>query len=99
MSSLTPWRQGDGRRGDLSRHREHPLDLFHREFDALFDRFFGGAMSPFEQENFGRAGWGFDVAEEGNETAVRADLPGFEPDDIDVRLDNGVLTVQAEEKG
>ena len=39
-----------------------------------------------------------DVVEEDDKIIVRATLPGVEPDDIDVTLENEVLTINAETK-
>jgi HSP20 family protein len=38
-----------------------------------------------------------DVSEGEGEVIVRASLPGFRKDDIDVEIDNGVLTIKAEQ--
>ncbi|MGM0604088.1 MAG: Hsp20/alpha crystallin family protein [Halobacteriota archaeon] len=37
-----------------------------------------------------------DVADRGEEIIVTADLPGFDRDDIEVRLDDGTLVIDAE---
>lgn len=37
-----------------------------------------------------------DVVREENGLVVTAELPGIEPDDIDVSLDNGILTIRGE---
>jgi HSP20 family protein len=37
-----------------------------------------------------------DVVREEEELVVTAELPGIEPDDIDVSLDNGILTIKGE---
>lgn len=67
--------------------------------DSLFDRFFGGGWLAPLAEDFGSArSWGFDVDEIDNEIVVRADLPGFEENGLDVRLDNDVLTIKAEKE-
>lgn len=98
MANL-PVHQGN-RGGSLDRQRQqHPLDLFRREMDSLFARFFGGGWpAPFE-EDFGQMrGWGFDVDENDKEIVVRADVPGFEENELDVRLDNDVLTIKAEKE-
>jgi HSP20 family protein len=44
----------------------------------------------------GAAGWGgpaLDIYEEGDTLVVEAQLPGFKPDDIDVNVERGVLTI------
>jgi HSP20 family protein len=67
--------------------------------DSLFSRFFGGGwLAPFEEEFGPMRGWGFDVDENDKEIVVRADMPGFEENELDVRLENEVLTIKAEKE-
>jgi HSP20 family protein len=40
--------------------------------------------------------WRFNVEETDHEYVVRAEVPGFEPNELDVRLTGGVLTMRAE---
>jgi HSP20 family molecular chaperone IbpA len=42
--------------------------------------------------------WDFDVQDQEKELVVRAELPGFEPDEINVEVHKGTLTVKAEKK-
>ncbi len=39
-----------------------------------------------------------DIREEDNAFIIKADIPGVEPDDIDVTMENGVLTIKGERK-
>lgn len=39
-----------------------------------------------------------DIYEDGEEVTVRAELAGVEPKDVDIRFENGVLTVRGERK-
>jgi len=94
--ALIPWRnrnRGLAQRGE----REHPLETFRREMDDLFDRFGGGWLAPSEEYGPQRL-WDFGVTEEDKEVIVRAELPGFEENELDVRLDGNVLTVRAEKQ-
>jgi HSP20 family protein len=66
--------------------------------DSLFDNFFRGFdLEPFES----RAG-GFspkvDVFENDREITVSAELPGMDEKDIDVSLQDHVLTIKGEKK-
>jgi HSP20 family protein len=90
MFHLIPLRRREGTR------MENPLVQLRDEFDSLFDRFFG-RWSPFGMEE-AQNGWGFDVNDEGNTFVVRAEAPGFEPEDFDVQVQGNVLTVRAERK-
>jgi len=42
--------------------------------------------------------WGFDAHQDEKEVVVRAELPGFEPDELHVEVHEDVLTVKAEKK-
>ena len=84
----TLWRSNGG---SLATERAHPLEQFRREFDTLFDRFFGGFPAPFEPEFGPMRWWDFGVEDQGNEVVVRAELPGFEEKDLDVQLHDNLL--------
>jgi HSP20 family protein len=95
MFGLVPWKkEHNGNRGLERRDRgaAEPFGLLRREFDTLFDRFFA------DWPGFGDSGWGFELEDAGKELVVRADAPGFEPDDFDVQLSGDVLRVRAERK-
>ena len=55
-------------------------------------------------ERYGRTsesmGWtpACDIYEDGDEVIVRAELAGVDPKDVDIRFENGVLTVKGERK-
>ena len=85
----------------------HPLARLREEFDSLVERFFGDRWSG--DRSFGnlpslwnepRLDWNWDLGWEDKEKeyVFHAELPGFEPDDIDVKLSGNVLTVHAEHK-
>src|SRR3954470_3340590 len=95
MFGLVPWKKEKGE-GALTTP-EYPLRRMREEFDALFDRFFGGWDLPFEP-GLANPGWGFDVEDAGNELVVRADAPGFEANDFEVQVTGNWLTIRAEHK-
>ena len=71
--------------------------------ENLFDDFFGdpfGMMPAFSQQNplYGKHGKNLmktDVRELENTYEIDMDLPGFKKDEVQVRLENGCLTVSA----
>ena len=93
MFSLTPWRKGRNGGGALTRG-EHPLDLFRRDMDTLFDRFFGRWPDMTE---FGE-GLGMDVRETDKEVFVEIDAPGFDAKDFEIQAKDNMLRVVAERK-
>jgi HSP20 family protein len=82
----------------MATRRENPLERLQRDFDVLFNRLTGGWLVPVDEDMGSMRLWDFDVTEKDNEIVVRAELPGFEENEIDVRLDNGVLTIKAEKE-
>src|SRR5688572_9118252 len=64
-----------------------------REMDRWLDRFVGGTSQSLQA-------WSpsVDVRETENELMVTAELPGVEPTDVDVTVQNGVLTLSGEKK-
>ena len=88
---LTPWSGSRQWSGD-------PLFQLQREIDRVFDDVFSGGS--------GRSGGGammmnaprIDLHEEQGELCLRADLPGIQPQDLDVRVDGDMITISGERK-
>ncbi|MFM7718620.1 MAG: Hsp20/alpha crystallin family protein [Actinomycetota bacterium] len=68
------------------------LDTIHDELNRLFGRTFG-AVEPSRQPV--RGGWmpALDVFETDDRYVAKMDLPGIEPDDVEVAIDDATLTV------
>jgi HSP20 family protein len=84
--------------GGLATRREHPLDRLRGDFDTLFDRLWSGWLAPYDQDLRNIRVWDFDVKENDQEIVVRAEIPGFKEDELDVQLNNDVLTIKAEKE-
>lgn len=70
-------------------------------FEPDFDRFLQERFRPLfstDDESMSPTDWApdVDVREEGDRFVVRADLPGVDPKDIEVTLENHVLTIRGE---
>ena len=71
----------------------------HSEMNRLFDEMFGGGLSrrrsSGQQRGEEAAEWApaIDVVQKDNDLVVRADLPGTRPEDVEVMVHQGVLTV------
>ena len=91
---LTPFRSGGGLLGG------DPFLSLHREMNRLFDDAFRGAPATAGQGsgagNFVNAL--MNVSETDNEIRITAELPGVTEQDIDVSLDDDVLTIRGEKK-
>ena len=83
--------------GRLAR-RENPLQQLQRDFDTLFGRMWGGLLAPMEQDFEPLRLWDFDVTENDKEIVVRAEMPGFDENELDVQISNNVLTIKAEKE-
>jgi HSP20 family protein len=74
-----------------------PIRRMREEFDRIFDQVFSGWPVPWE-----RAGrdwrWGLDVEENKDNVVVRAEAPGFEPDDFDLQIRGDQLVLRAAHK-
>jgi len=95
---MTPFRPGGGMfPGD-------PFLSLHREMNRLFDDVFRGAALPAASGSQGQGDVGnfvnasMNVSETDKEIRVTAELPGVTEQDIDVSLDDDVLTIRGEKK-
>lgn len=79
----------------FDRKNRNDLARLHNEMDDLFDGFFRGLDKPFG----GYKAWpAIDVAEQDDAIAVRAEVAGCKPEDIDISVYNNVLTISGEKK-
>lgn len=90
------------RQSDLKRRTDEnfPLARLRREFDDLWDRFLEEGRSDGMSLWSDTAGLSSSVDwdEKEAEYVVRAEMPGFEPEDIDVKITGNVLTLHAEHR-
>jgi HSP20 family protein len=99
LQNLTPFnwfkRENEGR-GD---HHPTPRDIdpfarMHREMDRMFEDFFGGS----------RAGDGLllkpsvDIAESKKAYKISVEIPGIEPDQIDLHIEGDTLVLSGEKR-
>ena len=66
------------------------------EMNRLFNQMFGGvARRTGEEQRTQDAGWApaIDVIQEDEDLVVRAEIPGAKPEDVDVTIHNGILTI------
>ncbi len=78
---------------------EQPIARLRDEFDALLERLFHPETSRSQsQQEQNRLGDEIEVEDRSDELVVRTDVPGFEPNEIDVEFSNGFLTVRAEKQ-
>jgi HSP20 family protein len=102
VRDLIPMRRNDGGKALLRDDERDPFLSLHREVNRLFDdvfRGFGSGLTSFSSaSNFG-AGWpNVEVSDSNNQIKVTAEMPGLEEKDIEVLLEDGVLTLKGEKK-
>lgn len=75
--------------------RYEPINLFSR-FNNEFSRFPAGSMPRNEAERVRNWSPAVDIREEDNRYVLFADIPGVDRKDIDISLEDGVLTIRGE---
>ncbi|MEX0885065.1 MAG: Hsp20/alpha crystallin family protein [Phycisphaeraceae bacterium] len=71
--------------------RDNPFELLQREMDRAFDRAWGG-----RELQATTAAYPVDISEDDNNIIVEAELPGFKKDEINVTMEQGVLSIAAQ---
>jgi HSP20 family protein len=71
--------------------------IFGDDFDNLFEGFFRPLSRTFDENN-GSMMPAVDVVDEEARYVVKAELPGVSKKDIDVAINDGILTINAERK-
>jgi len=78
----------------------HPMSMlnqFHRDLERVFgpDR-----KMAHEDSTIATSAWvpRVDLKEESNQFMIEVDIPGVEPKDIEITMENGVLTIKGERR-
>ena len=74
--------------------RDNPMEMLDREFNRMLGRFWGGASEVPAT----LAPYAVDVHEDSDRFYVEAELPGFTKEEVEITLEDGVLTLRAEHK-
>ena len=86
-----PWKHGS--RAEVG----HPIKRFRGEMDRMFENVLGGWLPTTLS---GESPWGpaVDVRETENEVIVEVEIPGLGPEDLNVSVTDGTLTIKGEKK-
>jgi len=98
VRDLIPWGRESSQTPTVYRDEQpSPFLSLHREMNRLFDDAFRSFGTP---SLFGRSSaWpSVEIAETNNEVRISAELPGLEEKDIEVLMDDDVLTLRGEKK-
>lgn len=100
MRDLTPRSREHSTSPSSWREEFNPISSFRREMDRLFDDFFRPSIYGLPGELKGAStNWpNIDVRDRGNELIVTAEVPGMTDKDVELFVDNGILTIRGEQK-
>ncbi|MGI0526729.1 Hsp20/alpha crystallin family protein [Rhizobium giardinii] len=104
VRDLIPWgRSNSNQVPTVFRDGERdPFLSLHREVNRLFDdvfRGFGSNLPSFNCASAFSGGWpSVEISDDEKEIKVTAEVPGLEEKDIEVLLDDGVLTLKGEKR-
>ena len=104
VRDLIPWSRDTGNHvPNLLRDDDRdPFLSLHREVNRLFDdvfRGFGSGVPSFGSRSAFSAGWpNIEISDTDKEIKVTAEVPGLEEKDIEVLLNDGVLTLKGEKR-
>jgi len=104
VRDLIPWGRNTGAQvPSLFRDNERdPFLSLHREVNRLFDdtfREFGSGLSSLGASSAFANGWpSLEVSDDDKQLIVTAEMPGLEEKDVEVLLDDGVLTLKGEKR-
>ena len=98
MRDLIPWSRQSSTAPVQHQNQDTPILGFRREVDRLFDDLFRGSLPSL---GFGRslATWpNVELSETERELRITAEVPGMNEKDVELLLENGVLTIRGEKK-
>ncbi|MDL2403097.1 Hsp20/alpha crystallin family protein [Rhizobium mayense] len=101
VRDLIPWSRGSSQVPSVYRGDDmDPFLSLHRNVNRLFDEVFRGFGSPslFGDTPINGAWPHVEIEENDNEIRITAEVPGIDPDAVEVLLEDGVLTLRGENK-
>ncbi len=101
MRDLIPWgrQQQSSVPAMLGERDWSPLSSFRREVDRLFDDFFRTPTLGSFGSGMMTSWPSIEVKDEERELVVTAEVPGMNDKDVELLVDNGMLTIRGEKKG
>ena len=97
MRDLIPWGRQESRSPAIFREEErNPFLSLRRDIDRLFDDFFSAPLA-----GLGRSltAWpSVEVTERDNELRITAEMPGMSEKDVELLVEEGVLTIRGEKR-
>jgi HSP20 family protein len=100
MRDLIPWGRNQQAVPVRFREESDPFMILHREMNRLFDDVFRGFDMP-ALGGMSRMGTGWphvEVVDNDKDVRISAELPGMDDKDVEVLMQDGVLTIRGEKK-
>jgi HSP20 family protein len=99
IRDLIPWGRQEGRAlAPFTEQERSPFLSLRRDMDRLFDDFFHSPMPGFGLAR-GFAAWpSLEVNERDGEIRITAEVPGMTEKDVELLLEDGMLTLRGERK-
>ena len=99
MRDLIPWgRQSSSAPVPYQQDERHPLMNVRRDVDRLFDDLFRGDWPSLGFSRSMMAWPKVEVGETDREVRITAEVPGMDEEDVELTLQDGILTLRGEKK-
>jgi HSP20 family protein len=104
FQEIVPWKKGRHNVSIFPGEEEYPLGALQRRMNRMLDDFFGdfGDLPLGPLHGIGRGSEGFiprmDVAETDKEITLNMELAGIDEKDVNITLQDDVLTIRGEKK-
>jgi HSP20 family protein len=79
----------------INKLNANPLAGIHNDFDEMFGSLLGSFRRPMYEASLAPA---IDVVERDGTLVIKAEVPGCKPEDIDISINDGVLSISGEKK-
>jgi len=100
MRDLMPWgRPGNNNSVVAQDQSNDPVRSLYREMNRLFDDLFPGYRGPALEQLTRYADFPkLEISEDDKEIQISAELPGVHEDEVEITLENQLLTIRGEKK-
>jgi len=103
IRDLIPWSRHENRLpvpvgAERRDQDEHPILSLHREVNRLFEDMLRGFGAPSSGAERGFAWPNVELGETNEAITITAELPGLDEKDVDITLEDGVLTLRGEKR-
>src|SRR5688500_13662853 len=96
MRDLIPWGRQETAPAPMRNEEQSPFLSLRRDVDRLFDDFFHGSWPSLGRS---MSVWSsLEMSETDNELRITAEVPGMGEKDVELLLEDGVLTIRGEKK-